>query len=56
MRLIKHNDKVRVNKVRGRDGATGYQVEHKDGRVDAVARPNPVEWKLQNTQRKRRRR
>lgn len=40
MRLIKHDGKVRVKKHRDENGrATGVTVEHKDGRVDAVARP-----------------
>ena len=46
MHLIKNKDKVRLKKVRNENtGKTGgFQVEHSDGRVDGVARPEPIRW------------
>ena len=45
MRLLKNKDKVKVTKVRDNQGReAGLQVEHSDGRVDAVARPQTTHW------------
>ena len=49
MHLIgKHKDKVRLKKVRNeKTGKTGgFQIEHKDGRVAAVVRPEPVRGRI----------
>lgn len=46
MRLIRNDGKVRVRKVKDNKGRTsGFQIDHKDGRVDAVVRPQPVRGK-----------
>ena len=46
MHLIKNKDKVKLTEVKDNKGRTaGFQVEDKDGRVAAVARPQPVRGK-----------
>lgn len=46
MHLVKNKDKVRVTRIRGDKGETaGYTVEHKDGKTDAVARPQPATYR-----------
>lgn len=43
MHLIKNSGKVRKKDVRDDKGrVVGALIEHKDGRVDAVARPAPI--------------
>lgn len=47
MHLIKNKGKVRAKKVINDKGKpSGYHIEHGDGRVDAVARPDTIRMKL----------
>jgi hypothetical protein len=47
MRLIKYKGKVRVTEQLDSKGRkSGATVEHKDGRVDAVAKPPTIEHKF----------
>lgn len=49
MRLIKYNDKVRIKTSRDPDTGrvTGHHVEHKDGRVAGVAKPDVIRAKTE---------
>jgi hypothetical protein len=48
MHLIKNKGKVRMRRVVNQETGkpAGYHVDHADGRVDAVARPDTFRGKL----------
>jgi hypothetical protein len=48
MHLIKNKGKVRMRRVVNQETGkpAGYHVDHADGRVDAVARPDPIKAEL----------